>query len=254
MAKSGTFPQVDETVDSLFRGKLSVIQRRTGYRFSIDALLLAHFIAPRKYDHVIDLGAGSGVIALILAARYPAIELSGVELQGEMAARARRSAELNGLSDRVTIIQGDVRAVDRLFPPQSFDMVVANPPYRLAASGRINPDPEKRLARHEIEAKLADFIRAAGHLLRRNGKAAWVYPATRLVDLLHAMRGQRIEPKRLRLVHSHRGGEAALALVEGTKEGRAELTVLPPLIIYTPKREYTPEISAVLAGTSLAKV
>lgn len=243
----------DETVDTIFQGKLSIIQRKSGYRFSIDALLLAHFAAPRKSDRVIELGAGSGVIALMLAALHPAIEISGIELQAEMAARARRSAELNGLSDRVKILDGDVRAIDGLFPPGEFDLVVANPPYRVAASGRINPDSEKRLARHEIKANLSDFLRAANYLLRRSGKIAVVYPATRLVDLLHAMREQRLEPKRLRLVHSFAGGDASLALVEGTKEGRVELKILPPLTIYTGKREYMPEISAMLSGVSLRR-
>jgi tRNA1Val (adenine37-N6)-methyltransferase len=251
--RSSAFSTADETVDTVFDGKLSVIQRKSGYRFSIDALLLAHFAAPKKSDRVVDLGAGSGVIALMLAALHPAIEVYGVELQAAMADRARRSAALNGLHDRVKIVAGDVRAIEKLFPAQTFDLVVANPPYRLAASGRINPDAEKRVARHEIETKLQDFLEAAGHLLRRGGKAALVYPATRLVDLLHDMREQRLEPKRMQLVHSFKGAEASLALVEGSREGRAELKLLPPLTIYDEKREYTPEVHAILTGRATAE-
>jgi tRNA1Val (adenine37-N6)-methyltransferase len=253
MPKSKSGPMIDETVDTLFQGKLSVIQRTSGYRFSIDALLLAHFVAPRKSDRVIDLGAGSGVIALMLAALHPAIEVLGVELQAGMAARARRSAELNGLTDRVKILDGDVRAIDGAFSPAEFDVVLANPPYRAAASGRMNPDAEKRLARHEIEASLSDFVRAADYLLGHSGKIAVVYPATRLVDLLVTLREHRLEPKRLRLVHSFAGGDASLALVEGSKEGRSEVKILPPLTIYTEKREYTPEVSAMLSGMSLPR-
>lgn len=251
MAKQNASLSGDETVDGILQGKLSIIQRRTGYRFSIDALLLAHFVAPGKYDHIVDLGAGSGVIALVLATLHPAVAVSGVELQAELAARARRSAELNGLGGRVTIHDGNVRAVASLFSPQTFDLVVANPPYRRAASGRINPDREKRLARHEIEARLDDFLDAAVHLLRAKGKAAFVYPAARLVDLVSSMRARSLEPKRLRLVHSYSGGEATLALIEGSKDGRKELKILPPLTIYTEERQYTLEAAAILAGGSL---
>jgi tRNA1Val (adenine37-N6)-methyltransferase len=251
MVKQNGLPGGDETIDAILQGKLSIIQRRTGYRFSIDALLLAHFVAPRKYDRIVDLGAGSGVVALILAALHPAVTVYGVELQAGLAARARRSAELNGLSGRVTIQEGNVRAITSLFSPRTFDLVVANPPYRLAASGRINPDAEKRLARHEIEARLDDFLTAAIHLLRAKGKVAFVYPAARLVDLVAGMRARRLEPKRVRLVHSHSGGEASLALIEGSKDGRKELKILPPLTIYTPERQYTSEVAAILAGASL---
>jgi tRNA1Val (adenine37-N6)-methyltransferase len=245
------FDKSDETIDGILQGKLSIIQRRTGYRFSIDALLLAHFVAPRKYDRIVELGAGSGVVALALAMLHPSVTICGVELQVELAARARRSAALNGLSRRVTIHDGNVRAIASLFPRQTFDLVVANPPYRLAASGKINPDREKRVARHEIEARLDDFLNAAGHLLRARGKVAFVYPAARLVDLVSGMRARRLEPKRLRLVHSHSGGEASLALIEASKDGRKELKILPPLTIYTEQRRYTSEVAAILAGAAL---
>lgn len=251
--RSSAFSTVDETVDTVFDGKITVVQRKNGYRFSIDALLLAHFAAPKKSDRVVDLGAGSGVIALMLAALHPAIEIHGVELQTAMADRARRSAAINGLQERVKIVAGDVREIEALFSSRTFDLVVANPPYRVAASGRINPDAEKRVARHEIQTKLQDFLRAAGYLLRRGGKIAMVYPATRLVDLLHDMREQRLEPKRMQLVHSFKGAEASLALVEGIREGRAELKLLPPLTIYDEKRNYTPEARALLSGRSIAE-
>ena len=251
MVKEDGMPHGDETIDGILQGKLSIIQRRSGYRFSIDALLLAHFVAPGKYDHIVDLGAGSGVIALALATLHPAVTVYGVELQVGLAERARRSAEFNGLSGRVTIHGGNVRAIASLLPPRTFDLVVANPPYRLAASGKINRDTEKRVARHEIEARLDDFLNAAVHLLRARGKVAFVYPAARLVDLVTGMRARRLEPKRLRLVHSYSGGEASLALLEASKDGRKELKILPPLTIYTEQRRYTSEVAAILAGASL---
>jgi tRNA1(Val) A37 N6-methylase TrmN6 len=239
----------NETVDALFGGRLSVIQSRTGYRFSIDALLLADFVTARKNERVIDLGAGNGVVAFILASLHPSLKLSGLEIQAEMARRAARGAALNRLSDRVSIVEGDVRAAGRLFQAESFDAAVCNPPYRRAGGGRTNPDPEKRLARHEIRADLADFIRAAAHLLRRGGRLALVYPATRTVDLLHQMREGGIEPKRLRLVHSYEASGAALVLAEGIKGAKSEIKILPALIVYTKKRKYTAEMIGILAGS-----
>jgi tRNA1Val (adenine37-N6)-methyltransferase len=242
----------DETLDTLFDGKLSVIQSKTGYRFSLDALLLAHFTSVRGKERVVDLGTGNGVVALILAAREPSAEVVGVEIQPEMAARAARSAALNDLTGRVAIVQGDVRAAERLFPAGSFDVAVANPPYRRLASGRINPNGEKRVARHEIKAKLRDFLRAGAYLLRRGGRSSVVYPAARMADLIYALREERLEPKRVRLVYSFAGGDASLILAEGVKGGGSELKIMPPLIVYTQERKYTPEMSAILVGSWLA--
>lgn len=240
-----------ETRDTLFEGRLSIIQSKTGYRFSLDALLLAHFAAVRKGSRVVDLGTGNGIVALILAAMEPSLKIVGLEIQAEMAERASRSATLNGFSGRVAIVRGDVLAADRIFSGASFDLAVCNPPYRRRASGRINPNAEKRLARHEIKANLRDFVRAAARLLRRRGAMAAVYPAARMTDLIQAMREEALEPKRLRLVYSFAGSEASLVLVEGVKEAGVELKIMPPLVVYTKERKYTPEVSAILAGPSL---
>lgn len=236
----------DETIDTFFQGGLRVIQRKSGYRFSLDAALLAHFVRLHGNDEVVDLGTGNGVIPLILASLYPSVGVVGLELQEGMVERARRSLALNRLGQRVKIIQGDVCSVEKLFSPESFDAVVCNPPYRKPATGRMNPDPEKRIARHEIKARLADFVRAGSYLLRRGGHMALVYPASRMVDLLYAMRRQNMEPKRLRLVHSFKGSTATLVLAEGVKGAGSELKILPPLILYTKWKEYSREVRALL--------
>ena len=185
---------------------------------------------------------------MILAVLRSEARVTGLEVQEAMVHRARRGAVLNRLEDRVGIIQGDVRAVDKLFSPGSFDLVVSNPPYRAPRSGRSNPDPEKRIARHEVKGGLRDFLRAGCYLLMRGGAMALVYPATRAVDLLEGMRQNGLEPKRLRLVHSFERSPASLALVEGIKGGRSELAILPPLIVYREGKDYTAELEAILAG------
>ena len=241
-------PTKDETVDTLFRGKLSIVQCKKGYRFSLDALLLAHFVEVGAGDGIVDLGAGNGVIPLILASLYPTLQITGVELQETMVRRALKSVALNRLGDRISMVRGDVCSIKQLFSPQSFDAVVCNPPFRSPTSGRISPDPERRVARNEISARLRDFLRAGFYLLRRGRRMALVYPATRMVDLLQAMREERIEPKRVRLVHSFEGSGAALVLVEGIKQAGSELKIMPPLVIYTKKKSYTSEMKAILEG------
>ena len=236
----------EESLDTLFQGKLKVVQRKAGYRFSIDALLLAHFVKLKGREKIVDLGTGNGIIPLVLAFLHPAVHVVGLELQEEMVERALRSARMNRLHKRAEIISGDVRSVKELFPPQSFDVAVCNPPYRRSESGRINPDAEKRLARHEIKGQLADFIQAGSYLLPRGGRMALVYPASRMADLLQAMRQAAIEPKRLRLVHSFEGTAATLVLAEGIKGGGIELKILPPLVIYANERKYTPEVKSML--------
>lgn len=245
MMKS-TEPRRDETLDTLCGGRVSVLQGKGGYRCSLDAVLLAHFVNLRRGDRVVDLGSGNGVIALLLASLHPSVRVTGLEFQRSMVNRALRSVAINDLTDRVEIRLGDVRSVERQFTPREYDMVVSNPPYRKLDSGRVNPDPERYIARHEAKASLADFLRAGAHLLRSGGKMALVYPTTRANDLLVGMRNEDMEPKRVRFVHSFAGGPATLILVEGIKGARSDLKVMAPLVVYSKGKQYTGEVSAML--------
>jgi len=237
-----------ESVDVLFDGALKIIQSRSGYRFSLDALLLARFATIKPRDRVIDLGTGNGVIALILARRHPEVEITGVELQNALAERAARNVALNQLDGRVSLGRGDVRAARSIAAPEHFDAVVCNPPYRRRASGRISPVEEKKIACHEIHGELGDFINAGFFLLRTKGRMAVVYWAERAVDLLASLRQAGLEPKRLRMVHSFAQDEASLVLVEAVKGGRSGVEILPPLIVYRAAQEYSEEVTAMLAG------
>ena len=167
----------DETLDDVVHGRLKILQKARGYRFSVDALLLAHFVRLNPQDRVLELGTGSGIISLLLASRSPMAAITGIEVQAELAAMARRSVALNGLGEKIVIREGDVRDIERLFPAHSFDVVVSNPPYRKAASGRINPVPEKALARHELMGTVKDFLQAAGYVLRLAGGGVFFFPA-----------------------------------------------------------------------------
>ncbi len=232
----------DETIDGLLGGKLSLIQRTRGYRFSLDAVVLAHFVRVQGKKRVADLGTGNGVIPILLAAIYPSVQVVGLEIQEAMAERALRSVALNHMEDRVEIVRGDVRSVEGIFPSESFDMVLSNPPYRRLKSGRVNPDPERYVARHEVEAALPDFLRGAAYLLRSGGRVALIYPATRAAELLVAMRESAMEPKRLRFVHSFADRPAELVLAEGAKGGGREVRIMPPLVVFAKEKIYTEEL------------
>ena len=231
----------NETLDALFNGRLTLYQSRAGYRFSLDALLLAHFVTIKRDDKIIDLGTGSGVVPLVLADLYPSIHVTGVE-------RARRNVQVNRLEGRIQIIPGDVRCAGKMASPASFDVAVCNPPYRKPGSGRLSVDVERQVARHEMKGGLKDFIVAGAFLLRAKGCMALVYPALRCVDLLAAMRAAGLEPKRLRMIHSFAPARASLVLAEGVKGGRSGLEVLAPLAIYRRGKDYTDEVAAMIAG------
>lgn len=225
-------PAREVTNDTLFAGRLSCRQHRDGYRFSLDAVLLAHFFAPRPGESLLDLGCGCGVIPLILAYRWPHLRQTGLELQPQLAALARRNAADNGLAERIRIVEGDLRAITNLFKPGQFQRVVCNPPFYRSEGARLNLDPERRLARHEVAADLGEVTAAASWLLHKGGRVDLVYPAERAAALLAALRGAGLEPKRLQVVHNHPGSPGKLVLVEGLKGGGEELEILPPFFIY----------------------
>jgi tRNA1Val (adenine37-N6)-methyltransferase len=243
-----TSMEAPDTLDTLFGGRIRVRQSRRGYRFSLDALLLASFARVGADERIVDLGTGAGVIPLALAYLYPGVSVTGVEIQSSLAARARHSVRLNGLDRRVSIVRADVRALDRVFARGAFGVVLCNPPYRTPVSGRMSPNMERQIARHEIMGTIEDFVAAGVHLLAAKGRMGVVYPALRCVDLLGTLRAAGLEPKRLRMVHSSTAADASLTLVEAVKGGRRGVTVMAPLVVYGPDGRYTTELAAMLGG------
>jgi tRNA1Val (adenine37-N6)-methyltransferase len=234
----------DETLDDLRPAGLKIIQKRGGYRFSLDPILLCAFARVKEGETVADLGTGSGVIPLLLASRSKAGRIVGMEIQPELADRAGRSVRLNALEGRVEILEGDLRDPPKSLALRSFDVVLSNPPYRRQESGRKAPVAERAAARHELAGGLEDFIEAAAYLLKHGGRFYIVYLAERLAELLEGMRKERLEPKRLRCVHARGGDEARMVLVEGRKGGRAGMAVEPPLFVYDGER-YSDEVLAI---------
>jgi len=243
----------NERIDDLQRNGLRVIQRTDGFRFGTDAVLLSHFAAPRRRDRVCDLGTGTGVIPLLLYAREDTIDADAVEIQPDMAEMAARSMALNGLAARIRVHAGDLRDIRGLLPHGQYDLVTCNPPYGKAGGTLLNPAQSKRLARHEETCAIGDVARAAAWLLHGGGRLCCVFPAARLLELIDALRACRLEPKRLRLVHSRADKAAHLCLAEAMLDARPGMIAEPPLIIYTPSGAYTEEMNRIY-GLSPAPV
>ncbi|PLX83008.1 MAG: methyltransferase [Desulfuromonas sp.] len=240
----------EETIEELSPGGLCIIQARQGYRYSLDPFLLADFVDVVSGGQVADLGAGSGLLPLLLAAKVGSGRIVGLEIQEAMVERARRTVDLNRLQGTISLVQGDVRRLPQELPRACHDLVVTNPPYRSPASGRISHGDERSAARHELNGGLADFVAAGRKLLKDGGRFAVIFPVERLVELLTGMREERLEPKRLRMVHSRRDDSASLVLAEGRKNGRGGLTVEPPLFVYEGEgRSYSAEMQKIRGTT-----
>jgi tRNA1Val (adenine37-N6)-methyltransferase len=225
-------PSTNETLDTFFNGKLQIIQKKRGYRFSVDAILLSQFVRIQKNERVIDLGTGCGILPLLLSYTAKAHSFVGVEIQKGLADCAKRNVVLNHLEDRISILKQDFRELRGTFPSGSFDVALSNPPYRKYRTGRINPSMEKAIARHEIKGTLEDLISITSYLLPPKGRFTMIFPASRTVDLFVALRDERLEPKRLQFVHPRTGNEAEFILIESIKTSGAELKIMDPLILH----------------------
>lgn len=219
--------KANETIDNFLNGRLRIIQARNGYRFSVDALLLAEFVSIKNQDLVVDLGAGCGIISLFLAIKREVGFILGLELQEELASQAKRNIILNELEKKIAIVRGDLRHLP--ITPRFANVVLCNPPYRKEKSGRINPDSNKAIARHEIAVSLDDILAAGKALLKPGGRLALIYPANRLAELFSKMRINGLEPKRLQIVFPDSATYAKLVMIEGRLQGKSGLKILPPI-------------------------
>jgi len=238
----------NETRDTILDGRITLIQPRHGYRFSVEAILLGRFARASTRERALELGAGCGVVAIMMAALYRPREIVAIEIQPALAAMIARSAAINGLKP-VNAICADLRQrnIAGVEPP-SFDLIVANPPYRAAASGRENPEHGRRLARGENVGTLADFVAVARRYARRGGRVAFVFTARRSAELISAMRSHQLEPKRIRFVHPRLARPASVMLIEARVGGGIEVTIEPPLILYERPGICTAEAQALLSS------
>lgn len=232
------------THDSFFENQLFIRQNKNGYRFSIDPVLLAHHIHPKPCDRILDLGTGSAILPLLIATLHPDTSLVAVELQSSLHEVAAENIRANHLEERIRLIKGDMQGLTQETLSGPVDAIVINPPYRKLSSGRINPQSERAIARHEIHIDLAGWIRTAKKLLRTGGRLSVIFPAQRAAELMNALSTAGIPPKGLRTIHSHAGETARLVIVDAVARGQHGLTIHPPLIVYKEGQTYSDEVSA----------
>ena len=238
-------PERNETLDSIKDIKL--FQAKDGYRFSVDALLLENFISAKRLKNGIELGTGSGIISILLAKRLKGTKIIAVEIQNNLAERAIRNVNLNSLDERIEILQKDIKDLKKIYPANKFDFVFSNPPFRKTKTGRLSIYEERAVARHEVEITLPDLIKTASYLIKHSGKFFLIYHPFRLAELISLLQKAKLEPKRMRFVHSKMGEEAKMVLIEAVKGSGTWLKIAPPLYIYEKGNEYTSELKKILS-------
>lgn len=227
----------NESRDSLFDGELICFQHQKGYRFSIDAVLVAHFVDVKQGDRILDLGTGSGVISIILMYRWRdwVREVSGIEIQQSLAKLAMKNFQANEFEHLGSIIQGDIKEIETQIKPESYDKIVCNPPFYSPGSGRTNKNPEAQMARHQILATLEDFLRAAAFAVKNGGVVSFVYPAEQICEFISLAGKFRLEIKKIQFVYNypHKTATSRLVLIQCLKNGGAGTEILPPFYVYS---------------------
>lgn len=241
--------RLDERYDDLLINGLKIIQSTNHFRFSVDAVLLAHFATIKSKDRVLDLCTGSGVIPLLLSTRDKSTQITGLEIQSEMVDMASRSVQVNELEQQIQILQGDLKELKQILGSAQFELVTVNPPYMPASAGRTNVIDSVTIARHEVMCTLQDVISAAASVLVYKGRLAMVHRANRLAEIIGLCQRADLEPRRLRLIQPRMGQKPNLVLVEAVKGVKPNLEVLENLMIYE-GNNYSQEIQAIYGDTA----
>lgn len=233
----------NERIDDLeFKG-LKIIQNKNGFCFGMDSVLLSDFakeIKPEK--SILDIGTGTGILAILLSGKTKNTKIVGVEIQEQVAEMAQRSIELNDLQDRVSIICENIKNLKQRYEAGSFDAIVTNPPYKKQGTGGVNENDTKLISRHEITANLEDFISMASYLLKDQGNIYIVHRPERLSDILITLYNHKLEPKVLKFVYPNIEKEPNLILIKATKNAKPFLKVEKPIYVYKQDGNYTDEI------------
>lgn len=236
-----------ERIDDLLTHDLHIIQSDEVFSFSMDAVLLARFAPVPKYGKILDLCTGNGVIPLLLSTRTEA-KIEGIEIQPRLADMARRSVEMNGLTHRIEIREGDLRELVKVTGHGAYDAITVNPPYMPVTSGEAKLNSYQAIARHEIHCSLEEVAAASMRLVRPGGKVSMVHRPQRLGEIMTLLRQYRLEPKVIRFVHPRAGAEANMVLIEALRDGKPDVRALPPLIVYNENGEYCEEIMNIYYG------
>lgn len=237
--------RMHERLDDLQRNGYQIIQNTEKFCFGMDAVLLAGFASAKPGQRVIDLGTGTGIIPILMAAKTQAAHIVGLEIQAESAEMAQRSVLINDLQEVVTVVEGDIKEAPKIFGASSFDVVTCNPPYMIHNHGLKNPASSRAIARHEVLCTLEDVCSSSAMLLCPGGTFYMVHRPFRLPEIMTTLKKYKLEPKRMRLVHPYIDQEPNMVLVEARRGGNPRLKVEPPLIVYEEKGVYSQEVREV---------
>ena len=234
----------DERIDDLQYKNLKIIQNKKGFCFGIDSVILSDYAKEiKKEATVIDIGTGSGIIAILLSKKTDAKKIYGIEIQPEVAEMAKKSVKLNNLENKSEIINSDIKEIfNNKIEKNSIDAITINPPYKEKNTGIINENNNKLISRHETTANLKDFIEISSKLLKSKGEFYIVHKVERLVDIIYLMRENKLEPKKIRFVYPSKNKEANLILIKAVKGANKFLKVDKPLYVYKEDGSYTDEI------------
>ena len=250
---------VKSTVDTFFENQIKIHQPAEGYRYAMDPVILAAQVMPRPGCKIIDIGCGCGIIPLILGFRNRNVHIIGIEIQSQLAELATKNIAQNQMSDRIQILNKDVRSTTsydiqsydiQSYDNQSYDnqgladIIVSNPPYKKKDTGRLNPNIQRAIARHEIRLELSQFLSSARRLLKPRGQILFIFPADRLQDIVPGLMSHSFQLDWIQFVHTQKNKIAKLILVSGIKEGRGSCIVRPPLTIYDKQNNPTNEYAA----------
>lgn len=245
MRLSDQMKDEDETLDSFYLGHILVLQKKTGYRFSVDSPLLADFIRTRKSDELLELGTGNGIISLLLSIK-PFKHITAVEIQDSLADLGRRNVSLNRLEEKITIIREDLRVFRSR---RKFDVIFSNPPYIKKEHGHLSSFREKSIAKHELKCNIFDIMGKTTELLKKEGRAYFIFPVKRKEDFREAVKMNKLKIKAIRFVLTHMEKTPNLFLTECDFASEKE-HILSPLILFDEKGNYTSETKEIFSGRS----
>jgi len=243
MTRTNLLPAEDETLDAFFHGRILVLQKKKGYRFAVDAPLLASSVEVRIGDEMCELGTGCGIVSLLLSVN-PFRHITALEIQQSLAGLAARNMKLNELETKISVVRADL---NKFHPRRRFDVVFSNPPYIKKQQGSLSKTAEKSIAKHELKCDILGVMRAAGELLKKQGKAFFIFPAKRREDFETAAAKAGLAVTGLRFVHSRQGAPAVLFLARCEFKPGGPV-VRPPLVLFESGGAYTAEVRRIFAG------
>ena len=232
-----------EINDLVYFKNIKIVQDKDYFNFSLDSVLLPNFVdITKKTKMILDMCTGNAPIPLILSTKTDA-KIYAVELQKEVYNLAKETIKINKLDNQIVLINNNIKNLKKIFNTQTFDIITCNPPYfKNKEDSIINENIVKSIARHEIEMELEDVMLISKALLKNEGSLVLVHRTDRLIEIIELMRKHNIEPKRMRLIYPKINTESNLVLIDGRKNGKKGLKILPPLYIHNDDNSYTKEV------------